>query len=378
MTSLTWDQVTAWRMNRGHLNRRVASSKLIPTLVDLCGSHAQIMTSVPLTLGARVSKLGEKSLTKALVEERTIVKTWSMRGTLHVFASDDLPLYCAAGATRDQYTTPSFLKYFNLKWDDVQAVLDAIPEALDGRSLTRDDLCEQILAITGRKHLEERLRSGWGEMLKPAAFRGLLCFGPQEGRSVTFVRPEQWIGRWEQWDTDEALQEVFRRFLSTYAPASRAELARWWGVRPPQAGRVLETMKDELAEVDVGGVPRWVLARDVRSLQRAAQPEGVRLLWSFDQLLVMSAPHAEAIVDPQFKDRIYRHRIAVWSLPAVLIDGRVRASWKLDRKTKHVVVRVAPFAKLPRRHIQSLEAEVENLGRVLGVEARLDIGEVLV
>ncbi len=346
---------------------------MIETLVDLCGSHAQIMTSVPLTLAARVSSLDGGHMKKALEVERTMVKTWAMRGTLHVFAQEDLALYCAAGATRDQYTNPSFLKYFGLEWADVQAVLDAIPEALDGRRLTREELNERILALTKRKHLEERLRSGWGEMLKPAAFRGLLCFGPQEGRSVTFVRPDQWIASWEEWDTDVALREVFRRFLRTYAPASRAEIARWWGVRPPQAGRVLETMKEELAEIEVAGEKRWVLASDLRSIQRAKAPEGVRLLWSFDQLLVMSAPHSEAIVDSDFEDRIYRQRIAVWSLPAVLIDGRVRAGWKLERKRGKGLVVVEPFSKLSRHHVEALEAETATVGAALGLPAELHL-----
>ena len=375
MASLSWDQVTAWRLSRGHLNRRVAKARTTKIVSELCGSHAQIMTSVPLTLAARISRVNDEDVRRALYDERSLVKTWSMRGTLHVFDSDDLSLYCTAGATRDQYTNPAFLKYFDLTWDDVQAVLDAIPEVLNGRALPRDELSEEILRVTKRPHLAERLRSGWGEMLKPAAFRGLLCFGPQDGRSVTFVRPDQWVPRWKKWGTDEALREVFRRFLATYAPASRAEVARWWGVRPPQAGRVLATMDDELEEVEVDGSKRWVLAKDRVSLRRAKPPEGVRLLWSFDQLLVMSAPHSESIVDPQHKPRIYRDRIAVWSLPAVLVDGRVRAGWKLDRKSKHVVVRVEPFAKLRRGDVHALEAEAETVGSALGTEARLEIAD---
>jgi hypothetical protein len=373
MTTLSWDQVTAWRMARGHLNRRVSKAKAVQTVSELCGSHAQIMTSVPLTLAARVSKFTDEDVRRAIGKERSLVKTWSMRGTLHVFDSDDLSLYCTAGATRDQYQNPAFLKYFDLTSEDLEAVLEAIPEALDGRSLTRDELSEEILRLTKRPHLAERLRSGWGELLKPAAFRGLLCFGPQEGRSVSFVRPDQWIGHWKEWDTDESLREVFRRFLSAYAPASRAEVARWWGVRPPQAGRVLKTIEDELIEVEVGGSRRWVLEKDLSSLRRAKPPEGVRLLWSFDQLLVMSAPHFEAIVDPEYKPRIYRDRIAVWSLPAVMIDGRVKAAWKLDRKSKYVIARVEPFKKLRRRDLEALEAEVSTVGTALGTEARLEV-----
>lgn len=199
-------------------------------------------------------------------------------------------------------------------------------------------------------------------MLKPAAFRGLMCFGPQSGRAVTFVRPDQWVGRWNEYDTDDALQKVFRRLLSTYGPASRAEVARWWGVRPPEAGRVLKLMEQDLAEVECGGSKRWVLKNDLRSLKSARVIEGVRFLPSFDQLLVMSAPHSEAIVDSTYKERIYRARIAVWSLPSVLVDGRVRAAWKLQRKPGRAVIQVEPFKPLSRAVLSGLEAEAGRVG----------------
>lgn len=339
----------------------------------MCGAHAQIMSSVPLALAARVSGLRQAQGDAAIQDERSLVKTWAMRGTLHVLAADDLALYCAAQRTRDQYTNPSFLRYFELELADIEAVLDAIPRALDGQTLTREELADQILKITGRRHLEDRLRSGWGELLKPAAFRGLMCFGPQSGRSVTFVRPDQWLGRWKEYDTDDALRQVFSRFLAAYGPASREEVARWWGVRGPEAGRVLKAMAPDLTEVECGGSKRWVLTRDLRSLKSARAVEGVRLLPSFDQLLVMSAPHSEAIVDDAFKDRIYRARIAVWSLPSVLIDGRVGAAWKLERKRGRAVIRVEPFRPVARSARSGLEEEAARLGALLDADPELAI-----
>lgn len=375
MRSVTWKDVTNWRLRRGHLATRRAAAKLTDVVSDICGAHAQIMSTVPLALNARLARLKRSRIDTAIADERTLVKTWAMRGTLHVFTAGDLPLYCAAQRTRDQYMNPSFLKYFNLEMADMEAVLDAVPQALDGATLTREELTDRVLRITKRPQLEERLRSGWGEALKPAAFRGLLCFGPQEGRSVRFVRPDQWIGTWRDYDTDDALREVFGRFLSAYGPASREELARWWGVRPPEAGRVLGLMADDLEEVDVEGTKRWMMATDVRSLASTQPVEGVRLLPSFDQLLVMSAPHKQALVDEAFKLRIYTAKpIAVWSLPAVLIDGYVGASWKLEKKTKRAVARVSLFGKPTRAQRSGLEDEADRLSALLGLPVELEVG----
>ena len=332
------------------------------------------MSTVGLALAARVSRLTGERLDDALNVEHSLVKTWAMRGTLHVFTAEDMPLYCAAQRERQQSMNPSFLKFMGLEMADMEAILDAVPQALDGRELTRDELATEIVRISKRKHLDEHLRSGWGSCLKPAAFRGLLCFATQRGRHVTFARPDQWIGHWEDWDTEAALVEVFKRFLTAYGPATRAELARWWGERPPAAGRVMKLMGDDLTQVEVGGTTRWMLAPDVKSLLAARPVSGVRLLPSFDELLVMSAPHKEAIVDEEFQLRIYTAKpIAVWSLPAVLIDGRVGAGWKLERKSKRAVARVEPFKKLTPATRGRLEKEVARLETLLGTPVELDL-----
>ncbi|GAA3339661.1 hypothetical protein GCM10020358_24240 [Amorphoplanes nipponensis] len=48
------------------------------------------------------------------------------------------------------------------------------------------------------------MRQGFGAILKPLAFRGLLCSGPPRGRHVTFVAPRAWLGDWLPVPTEEA------------------------------------------------------------------------------------------------------------------------------------------------------------------------------
>jgi hypothetical protein len=375
VAAIAWDKVTAWRLMRGHLSRRVGKNRMVDAVSDMCGAHAQILSTVSLALAARTSGATTAHVSTALDEDRTLVKTWSMRGTLHVLTAEDLPLYCAALRASSSYAEPSYLDYLGLEMADADAVLEAIPVALDGQILTREELADAVVKITRKKHLDEHLRSGWGSLLKPAAFRGLLCFGPQSGRSVTFVRPDQWIGGWKDLHPEDALREVFRRFLSAYGPASKTELGRWWGVTPAEMGPVLDLMRHELDEIDVGNRKRYMLKSDIRSLKAVRRAKGVRFLPSFDQLLVMSAPHSEAVVDAGFKERVYRQRVAVWSLPAVMVDGRLRASWRLDRKKRSAVVTVDPFGPVPRGSRSALEEEVARLGTFLNTDLVLELVE---
>ncbi len=74
-------------------------------------------------------------------------------------------------------------------------MLEAIRDSLGANPITREELAERVAEKTGASGRDLML-SGWGEMLKPAAFHGHLCSGPPRGQSVTFVRPDRWLTGW--------------------------------------------------------------------------------------------------------------------------------------------------------------------------------------
>ena len=125
----------------------------------------------------------------ALWRDRTLVKTWAMRGTLHLVASDELPELVGALGTRINWLRPVWLRYFEVTADEMLALQDAIGDVLSDKPMTRAALATALARHLGNEAFAERVSSGWGTFLKPAASRGLLCFGPDDGRNVTFVDP---------------------------------------------------------------------------------------------------------------------------------------------------------------------------------------------
>ena len=79
------------------------------------------------------------------------------------------------------------------------------------------------------------------------------------------------------------------------------------------------------------------------------------------------------MVDPEHAGRVYRPHIAVWSLPAVLVDGRVRAGWKLSRQRDRVIVSVDAFRRLCKDSLVRLSEEAYRVGALVGAEAQLEI-----
>ncbi|MBI3974860.1 MAG: AlkZ family DNA glycosylase [Armatimonadetes bacterium] len=364
---LTPEQVRAWRLARHHLDRRVPRTRLTQVVADLCGAHAQLMSAAELSLWARVSGLTQADVREALWERRTLVKTWGMRGTLHLFPAADLPLYAAALRTRTGYRRDAWLKMVGLTLEEVERVSDAVRAALDGRQLTREELADAVADRAGPK-VRRRLLSGWGEMLKPAASRGSLIFGPSRGQHVTFVRPDQWLKRWRDLDGDGALREVLRRYLAAYGPATHDEFARWWGIDPAPARRLMAALDVDLEAVEVDGRRGWTLAGYARRIRAMGPPRGIRLLPNFDPYVMGYRPREE-FVPADFAARVFRPQ--AWISPVLLVDGRAAGVWAHRRRGSGIEVGVEPFVRLGAAVKREVEDEGARLGAFLGGRAEV-------
>ncbi len=362
---LTWEQVRAWRLGRQHLVDRAPAQRMLEVVAEVCGIHAQVPSSADLQVWARVAEVGPQDVRDALWEHRSLVRTWCMRGTLHLLAADDLPLYVAALRTHDRWWKGAWLRMIGCGEEELRAILDAIRESLTARPLTREQLADQVAERVG-PHARERMLSGWGEMLKPAAFQGSLIFGPPQGQSVTFVRPDAWLSEWRELDSGQAWREIVRRYLRVYGPAAREELARWWGMQPAPAGRILAASAGDLVAVDVEGYRAWALAEDVAGMQAAPPRLPARLLPGFDVYVAGTRPRA-SLVDRHFEDRVFRK--AGWISPVVLVEGMVAGVWGHERSGGRIQVTVEPFQRLSGEHRRQLGEQADRLGSFLGAPA---------
>ena len=318
-------------MKRQHLTARAADP--LAVVSDLCGLHAQVLASARLTLWARMDDPPDVS--DLLWRDRSLVKTWAQRGTLHLHRTDELPLWVGAqAALKPRYEQKAWLKAFKLTPEDVARILIDVPAALREGPKSREELAA----------IHPGLARGYGDLLKPLAFRGELIYA-QDGR---FTLPEPF----EPLDPAVATQEVARRFLTRYGPASREELAKWFGhPSPAQAGR---WFPEDAVQTEFG----LALEADVAELEAAAPAGHVRLVPAFDQYVVAAPRDQRATVAPE---RIYRP--GGWFSPVLLVDGVMAGVWNEDGG----VVTIEPFADVGAAVREAAEAEAARLPGHRGV-----------
>jgi hypothetical protein len=322
---------------RSHLLKRAPPRQLAGVVRDVCGIHAQVMGSAELSIAARVDGITQEDVRAELWEKRSLVKAWTIRGTLHLHPADDLPLWAAATRAVSEPEDP--------------AVLDAIADALDGRCLLREELADEVAERAG-EWTREKIGSGWGYLIGSAAAEGKLCHGPPRGSKVTFVRTDQWVG-WRDVDPGEALAEVARRFLETYGPAGPRQFAQWFGMKPAEAPPPPEV-----------------------KVEPAKAPGPLRLLPEYD-CYVMGFREREQLVPENVRERVKSHPKGrfegIAAVPTVLVDGVVAGIWRRVRKGKKMEIAVEPARRLDKAE---LEAEAERIGKFLGAEPALRVGRL--
>ena len=356
---LSWEQALAWRMRRQHLVERASPRSSLRVIRDICGLHAQVMSSAELSLWARVDGLRRGALEDALWKRRRLVKLWAMRGTLHLLSADELGSWLSALGT---ITNRGMTGY-----PEIDELSEAVGRALDGRILTREELATEVERLTGSREFAEWIGFSWGSYLKPACFRGRLCFAASPDAKARFTSPAHWLGREiEQPPPEEGLREVARRFLGAYGPATLADLAVWAGFG---RARFRKLLPDEAVEVDVEGTRAWILPRDLRELGRTEPTDVARLLPAFDPWTVGATRRHAAFLDPRHHLRVYRPQ--GWLSPVLLVNGRVEGVWRHERKGARVQVELTPFRRLPPWVREQLDAEALRLAEFLGAELEL-------
>jgi hypothetical protein len=359
-------------MTRHHLVRRVDRSSLPKVVSDVCGIQAQVLSAAELAIRARVEGIGQQDVRDALWKHHTILKTWCMRGSLHLLASADLPVFVAALRTKLTESEDWLERDGGVLPSEVDAVVDSTKLALKSQPMTRMELSrfvERHAKLTPKTR--DYLMSAWGVLLRPSAYQGLLAFGPNVGPKVTFVRPDKWIANWKEPAAKEAFRMLYLRFLGSYGPATVAHFAHWWGDLRKEERSFLESEREGLEEVRIDGILGLMRKADAKEASRLDSSRVVRLLPSFDCYVMFYLPR-DLFVSKAHRRAIFR-KTAGWNYPALVIDGIAAGVWNIKKRVGRIEIEVESFRVLEGGEKEGIEREAADIGRFLDFSASVRV-----
>ncbi len=328
--------------DRQFLRRRASAARALDVVSRLVALQAQIPTVPSLALAARVDGLAPDAVRRALDVDKTLLKGWCMRGTVHVFRTEDLPLMRGAVmAGMTAYTESVMKRLFGLGPKEVRAQDRRILHALERGPMTR----AEIARSTGIRF------RWWGIEIRHLAHQGLVVHAGQRGSEAVFdllarFAPHASLGDLPR---EEARRRLLLRYLAGFGPATVADFAHWLGVTRRDALPAFEAARREIAEEE-GGLFRLRSEPRTRRRPEDAPP---RLLPRFD-VFVLSHRDKSRFLDPKHRTRVFRPAAVVEAV--FLVGGRVAGTW-----TRYPSFRLRPFAPLSRDVRAALAAEHDRL-----------------
>jgi hypothetical protein len=366
---LTGDQVRRLRLRAQQLDdwgNRPALG-VAQVVSKLCGVQAQDAAAAALSVRVRRAGLLAADVERALGQERSIVRTWAMRGTLHLVAAEDLgwllgllgPVFIRSNRGRRAE--------LGLDEDTSHRALLALRAVLGEHGpQTREEIVER-LASRGIR-LEGQARP---HLLGLASLEGLICHGPDRGRQPTYVLLSDWVRPGPALPPEVALARLATRYLAAYAPAAPGDFSAWSGLSMREARAAWQAISSRLVEVRLGEAPAWLLADQAGWLEAPAAPgPAVRLLPAFDTFL-LGYRSRDLHLDPRFARRIAPGGGML--NPTLLVDGWLSGVWRLKRLTGRLECIIEPFEGLAQAVHAGLEAEVADLAHFLGAKADLTL-----
>ena len=329
----------------------------------LLAVQAQDLASGLWAIGVRSPGSTLAEVLSAL-EDGSVVRSWPMRGTLHLVAAEDLGWILGLGVPRVRSTIAARHRQLELDAETFSRSRDLTEAMLGGgRRAGRDELLAAHTAagipVTGQRG---------SHLLMELAMRGVVCWGPPAGKQQSLVLSEEWIRSPRVLEPDEALGEFVVRYLAGHGPATVADLTWWSKLTVAQVNRGLEIAGDRVEEREQEGVLRWS-AVETASVPRPTGAPSVLALPGFDELLLgyrdrglsLPAEHAERVVPGA--NGIF--------LPMITVDGRIVGTWRRRIGPKTVTITPEPFTPLGRRVEAGFRRAVTAYGRFLGLPVEL-------
>jgi DNA glycosylase AlkZ-like len=326
------------------------------------GAQAQDVYAGPQQFRSRSRSLTADDIGRARTEERSLLRTWVMRRTVHLIPTEDAGWWLPLFEPIFEKWSRRRLQQLGMPAGQEEKALGVIAKALaaDG-PLTRPEVATRVVESGIKLNEQTRLH-----IIGLAVVSGIACLGPDRGKTTCLVRREDWLGKLPRFDRDAALAELARVYVAAFAPATDRDFAYWSGLPLRDVRSGLDAISNEIEQVEIDGETMLAPRGSKPRLPIKGQ---VRMLGNFDTYLL------------GWKDRAFsvaaEHALHVkeggggWIRPVIVEDGVVVGGWRSSRKDGRLEIAL----NLPKEDRTRLEAEIErevaDIERFEGMEARI-------
>lgn len=359
---LTMAEARLVRLRSQRLHPETNAPTVREAVAGVCGVQAQAQQAAELAVRARCQDLTASHVTTALFEDRSIVRTWCMRGSLHLLATTDVPWMLSVFGPVFVARSKRRLSSLGFDEETCELAMKEIESSLAAHGpLTRMEIATSLTEAGIRIDPDSQAPY---HLIRRGALLGILCeVAPKDGEKA-YDLLDEWVSLNDPPDRETALSELARRYLEAYQPATVEDFASWSKLPMRDVRTGWELIDDEITTISTNGQAATVL---IDSFPVDITPDSVilRLLPAYDTYLLGYDGREHAI--PAEYDS------CVWPgggiiRPIVTLNGRTIATWQFDRSQEPLSVHIEPFDTFESVLEPSLRAEIDDIGRFLGTD----------
>jgi hypothetical protein len=349
----------------GLLARRLANQHLAATTT---GDPAEVVTHLGAVqaqeygqslwaVGLRTRQASAGTI-EAAIDRGAILRTWPMRGTIHLVPASDARWMLGLLAGRRIAQMAGVYQRIGLTDDVFNRSAEIVAGALrGGRQVRRKDLYA-VLADHGIDCSASPSGNRGGHILGYLSMTGLICLGPLDGRQPTFVLLDEWAPSPRK--PGDPMAELATRYFTSHGPATARDFGWWSGLKLSDAREAIGLAGPALAAEELDGETYWQGAGQ----PAGAVPGGVHLLPAFDEYTVGYSDRT-ALLQGRTLPR------GDLLNPIMVLDGRAVGLWRRTIGGEAVTIQLAPFGKISGRDRERFQQAAERYAAFLGVPAEI-------
>lgn len=319
--------------------------------------QAQEYVNALWSVGMRLPSTTESEVEKAIAD-KTIIRTWPMRGTLHFVSPKDIRWMLKYLAIRVQSKVASVFRKEGIERKDFTKAMKLWEKALvGGNCLVRDDMYDVLekgkLSTKGIRGLL---------MLGVAAQEGLICFGERQGKQQTFVLLDEWSPKKENDLTrEEAMARLAEIYIRSHGPVLVEDLAWWSGLNKTETSAAIHSIEDKLLSEKCNGKTYWLISSNVSKAKPVCA-----LLPQYDEFGV-AFKDREPIIDRS----LTKHFNASFT-SAIIHNGKITGVWRREFEKQNVNLEIKSFAKYSPAQKKMLTSTIKRYSRFVNLTANVE------
>ncbi len=362
-----------------YLSRKASGPRAAVKVAEACcGINSQDFLESYSSFWARIDGFRDSDLTSELRPKGGLVRTWTVRSTMHTIPSKDYYVHVLGGpGRRFQPWFDNAAKKRGIPDRDfrVRFLYQPLLDHIKGRTVTSNEVKQFMVEKLTQRGLKGRMKLQRGWSSKPTygpawtgvsemSHLGLLVNAGRKGsESLWMSSADYLVGGRSVPDPEECMVELVRKYIECYGPVSREDIAYWSFLLKKDVDMALEALKKDLTKENLpSGQEYFSFGEDSRE---APEPPSAVILPEFDSLMMGYKDKSRFLSQDTVK-KVFGGLAAVNR--TILLDGFVAATWKRKKNAAGMIVDVSPLRTLKAGEKRSIEEEFGNYADYQGTK----------